>query len=229
MFRGITKGEWIISASLISCCVLLILGARFSNTQNSAKAFQAKPPQQVQPAIITQAAESVLVEESIQSSEPAENIEPSGFTNGILDLNLATLTDLETLPNIGPKKAEAILEFRNRIGGFASIQELTLVSGIGEKTLESLSPMLTVTSPRQVPIPDSGVEQTWTPQTESIININTATIEQLMELKGIGEVTARKIVLDRQLNGPYRSISDLQRVRGIGPATVQNNAHRLRL
>ena len=48
------------------------------------------------------------------------------------------------------------------------------------------------------------------------ININTATAEQLQMLPGIGEVLAKRIVDDREENGPFKSITDLSRVEGIG-------------
>lgn len=48
------------------------------------------------------------------------------------------------------------------------------------------------------------------------ININTASIEQLMTLPGIGEVYARRIVEYRTLNGPFQSITDITKVDGIG-------------
>ena len=52
------------------------------------------------------------------------------------------------------------------------------------------------------------------------IDINSADWIEWMQLEGIGEKTAHRIVADRELNGPFRSIDDLQRVHGIGPATL---------
>jgi len=48
------------------------------------------------------------------------------------------------------------------------------------------------------------------------VNINTAKVEELQKLKGVGKVLARKIVLYRKLYGPFKSIKDLKNVRGIG-------------
>jgi competence ComEA-like helix-hairpin-helix protein len=53
------------------------------------------------------------------------------------------------------------------------------------------------------------------------VDINSAGWEQLTLLPGIGEKTARLIVADRQANGRYTSIEDLERVKGIGPALVR--------
>ena len=52
------------------------------------------------------------------------------------------------------------------------------------------------------------------------ININTANVDELQLLPGIGPSRAAAILADRQANGPFRSIDDLERVRGIGPAIV---------
>ena len=48
------------------------------------------------------------------------------------------------------------------------------------------------------------------------INLNTATMEELMTLPGIGEKRAAAIVADREANGPFRVPEDLTRVDGIG-------------
>ena len=53
------------------------------------------------------------------------------------------------------------------------------------------------------------------------IDVNKATWVEWMQLEGIGEVTARKIVADREANGPFKSIDDVLRVKGIGPATLE--------
>lgn len=48
------------------------------------------------------------------------------------------------------------------------------------------------------------------------VNINTATVEQLTTLKGVGEATAQKIIDYRQQNGSFKKIEDLKNVSGIG-------------
>lgn len=63
--------------------------------------------------------------------------------------------------------------------------------------------------------------------TAQVININTATAEELAALDGIGESKALAIVADRDTNGPFESGDDLTRVRGIGEATVTKNADRI--
>lgn len=62
------------------------------------------------------------------------------------------------------------------------------------------------------------------------VNINTADEKELSErLKGVGEKKARAIVDYRKANGPFRSLRQLENVKGIGPALVQKNRHMMML
>jgi competence protein ComEA len=61
-----------------------------------------------------------------------------------VNLNTATATELAGLKGIGPAKAQAIVEHREKNGQFKSIDDLKLVRGIGDKMLEQLRPQLTV-------------------------------------------------------------------------------------
>src|SRR5690242_2106099 len=53
------------------------------------------------------------------------------------------------------------------------------------------------------------------------VNINTATKEQLDGLKGIGPAKAQAIIDYRTKNGPFKTVDDLEKVNGIGPATMK--------
>lgn len=63
-----------------------------------------------------------------------------------LDLNKATLEELEALPGIGKKTAQAIIEYREKFGPFRSVEELEKVKGIGPKKLQMLKAYVTVSS-----------------------------------------------------------------------------------
>jgi competence protein ComEA len=62
-----------------------------------------------------------------------------------INLNTATIDQLETLPGIGRKTAERILEYRTKSGSFKRIEELMNVKGIGEKSFLKLKPLIVVT------------------------------------------------------------------------------------
>ena len=64
--------------------------------------------------------------------------------DGRIDLNSATAKELESLPGIGPELARRILEYRRINGRFSSVDDLKKVSGIGDKTLENLRPLVTL-------------------------------------------------------------------------------------
>jgi len=61
-----------------------------------------------------------------------------------VDLNTATLEQLDGLPGIGPVLAQRILDWRSTNGRFSTVEELGEVSGIGEATLGDLRPLVTV-------------------------------------------------------------------------------------
>jgi competence protein ComEA len=57
-------------------------------------------------------------------------------------LNSASLDDLERLPGIGPKRAAAILELRQKLGRFRQVEDLMRVKGVGRATLKKLRPII---------------------------------------------------------------------------------------
>ncbi len=80
-------------------------------------------------------------EDAVPVSRAAEVLaaeEEKPVLEGPLDLNRATLEELEMLPGIGEILAQRILEYREAHTGFRSIEELTEVSGIGRKKLDRI-------------------------------------------------------------------------------------------
>lgn len=56
-----------------------------------------------------------------------------------VNINTATVAELEALPGIGPAKAEAIVKYREANGNFQKAGDIVLVKGIGEKVFEKIS------------------------------------------------------------------------------------------
>ena len=80
---------------------------------------------------------------AIAGAAPAPGV-PGASAGSLVNLNVASVTDLETLPGVGPVTASAIVEWRTRHGGFTSVEDLLEVQGIGEVTLERLAPLVTI-------------------------------------------------------------------------------------
>jgi competence protein ComEA len=65
-------------------------------------------------------------------------------TATLVDLNTADQTALESLPEVGPVTAQAILAWRTEHGGFSAVSQLLDVDGIGDATLAKLTPFVTL-------------------------------------------------------------------------------------
>lgn len=64
--------------------------------------------------------------------------------SGMVNINTATQEQLETLPRIGEKIAQAIIEYRTQNGSFKNVEDIANVKGIGEKTLDMLKPFIAI-------------------------------------------------------------------------------------
>ncbi len=87
----------------------------------------------------------------VQGFVAQENQKKGSFldstSTGLIDINKASKEDLERLPGIGPKTAEAIITYRESHGPFRRVEDLLQVKGIGPKKLEAVRNLITVGSP----------------------------------------------------------------------------------
>lgn len=99
--------------------------------------------------------------ETVSGSDSASVVSPSSVSSlsdrpdilaatkrshrGLLDLNRATEQEFDALPGIGPQLAERIMEYRQSVGTFHSLEELRAVKGIGKKKFERIRQLVTVT------------------------------------------------------------------------------------
>lgn len=144
-----------------------------------------------------------------------------------ININEADIETLKELKGVGPKTALKIYNYRDEIGKFNSLTELTNVKGIGKKTLAKLLPNLTiigdsatiysfVKSSKAAGVPD-----------DSPVNINTASASKLKNLYRVGSVTAQKIIDYRKKNGPFTKKEDIMQIKGIGTGTFEKIKHRI--
>ena len=74
----------------------------------------------------------------------SEAVTPAEEILGKVDINTANMAELMTLSGIGESRAADIIKYREENGDFSRIEDIMLVSGIGEKTFEEIKEQITV-------------------------------------------------------------------------------------
>ncbi|MCS7184664.1 MAG: helix-hairpin-helix domain-containing protein [bacterium] len=154
-----------------------------------------------------------------------------------IDINKATLSDLRQIPGLSPSLARSIIEYRAKVGKFNSIEDLKNVPRMSAIMYEYLKGYLYVEEKiekvdlQEEVIPEEitdeearALEEALSGAAEEVealdryidekLNINTATLEQLLELPGMTQAVARNIIRYRQKQY-FQDISELQNVAGV--------------
>jgi competence protein ComEA len=118
----------------------------------------------------------------------------------IVDVNAADTAALIALPGIGAKLARRIINFRDRLGGFHSVEQVKETYGLPDSTFQVIRSLLEC-SP-------AGITR---------IDINTADMNSLAKHPYIGRHLANAIVRFRDQHGPYKSLEDLQKIVLVTP------------
>jgi competence protein ComEA len=141
-----------------------------------------------------------------------------------INLNAADRSQLMQIPGVGPAMADAILDHRQRHGRIETFEELEHLPGVGPKSIEKIRGWLTIGpgSPRTLLEPVEKLERKPTARNKSerLIDLNRASVEELVRLPGIGPKLAAAIVTERGRQR-FDRIEDLTRVPGIGPKTLE--------
>lgn len=85
--------------------------------------------------------QELTVKTDIAKAEKAD-----AATSKTVNINTATLSELQNIPGIGEKKAQTIIDYRNEHGAFKKVQDLTKVKGIGNKSFQKMKPYINIGS-----------------------------------------------------------------------------------
>jgi len=81
---------------------------------------------------------------SSQNADNSKQITALAPVGGKININTASVTELDSLSGIGPTYAQRIIDYRNSNGGFKSIDEIKNVKGIGDKTFDKFKDRITI-------------------------------------------------------------------------------------
>ncbi|MDR0946411.1 MAG: ComEA family DNA-binding protein [Ruminococcus sp.] len=218
----------IIAVTLLTCFVLAVL-----HTDTQTKLPVMNSVYYGDDYVIARDDEIITVNgtaERIDAADYVPSVEAPRKTK--VNINTANADLLITLDGIGEKTAEGIISYRNENGLFLYIEDLCNVPGIGEAKFNAIKDNITVGEIEIIktlpPVTSTAVTtiittettnppETTTSATVLLININTASKEELIKLPGIGEVIAGRIVEYAETVG-FKSPEDIMNVSGIGEA-----------
>lgn len=123
------------------------------------------------------------------------------------DLNSADLETLMQIKGVGRKTAHDIINYREKHGKFTSMSQLKEISSVDDEVYMILCSRFTVTS--------SGYYTKNESYGTRKVNLNKATVDELMSVEGITEEIAKNIILRRKDHGDYTSVRELLDTEGV--------------
>ncbi|MCX8019623.1 MAG: helix-hairpin-helix domain-containing protein [Chitinophagaceae bacterium] len=182
-------------------------GGRFRKPEDLKKiyGFRIQDFERLSPYI-----QIVAMQKSTEAS--AANLSPQNTARPvrsirIIDINTADSADFILLPGIGEKLSARIVAFRNKLGGFYSIQQIAETYGLHDSVFQKIKPYLSVS-----------------PSAVKKININKATLEELKAHPYIRYYNAKAIIAYREQHGFFEKTEDLKKIMIISEESYQKMA-----
>lgn len=132
---------------------------------------------------------------TVQNHYPETNYYPKKNPIQPLDINVADTSAFIALPGIGSKLSKRIIGFREKLGGFYSVEQIGETYNLPDSTFQKIKKYLTIDS--------KAIKK---------ININSATVEQLKAHPYINYSIANAIVQYRQQHGNFKELNDLRKI-----------------
>jgi competence ComEA-like helix-hairpin-helix protein len=173
-------------------------GGKFKRAEDLQKIYGLRPEEfdRLLPYISIEQPDNKQFAE-VNSAFTKQSPEPTTYSKRLsaIDINSADTAAFISLPGIGSKLASRIVNFRDKLGGFYSIDQIGETYGLPDSTFQKIKPFLK--------LDNSSVKK---------ININTATVDELKAHPYIKFSLANPIVAYRNEHGPFSKLDDLKKV-----------------
>jgi len=142
----------------------------------------------------------IQIEAMVPENKPATRsfTAPGKAALTVIDANLASLSDWQNLPGIGAWRAQQIVAYRERLGGFVKVAQVAEVKSMPDSIYQQIKPYVSISG---------GFLQK--------IDLNTATVEDLKAHPYFFAKQARLIVNYREQHGPFRSVDELLKLSAV--------------
>lgn len=177
-------------------------GGQFKKPEDLQKIYGLFPDEfeRISPYIKIEMPGEVNTYKDFTEKVPVENPSAKTYTTrySVIDINSADTTALIALPGIGSKLATRIINFRDKLGGFYAVSQVSETFGLPDSTFQKIKQYLKVQ-----------------PAAVKKININTATLDELKAHPYIKWALANPIIAYRKEHGVFARVEDVKKVMAV--------------